>query len=122
MKEYFNVIQNPLSLKALQKLVKGIHGRKEATGVSEFKGWAAFEEKASLLWNNAHYFNEEGSEIYNQATELKVSKQIQGWWLVIMVDRARVVLTLSTRAGLLRGRAQQSKGRCPGTSTAQNQD
>ncbi|KAB5584886.1 hypothetical protein GE09DRAFT_6420 [Coniochaeta sp. 2T2.1] len=71
LKEYFSIIQNPLSLKGLQKLVKGIHGRAPPTGVSEFKGWAAFEERASLLWDNAHYFNEEGSEIYNQATEMK---------------------------------------------------
>ncbi|KAK0734235.1 hypothetical protein B0T26DRAFT_61084 [Lasiosphaeria miniovina] len=70
-KDYFAVITSPLSLKGLQKLVKGIHGRQAATGVSDFKGWAAFEEKVSLLWTNAHYFNEEGSAIYNLATELK---------------------------------------------------
>jgi hypothetical protein len=72
LKEYFSVIEDPLSLKGLQKLIKGIHGRHEATGVSDFKGWAAFEEKSSLLWTNAHFFNEEGSEIYELATELKV--------------------------------------------------
>ncbi|KAK2068253.1 hypothetical protein P8C59_002902 [Phyllachora maydis] len=71
MKEYFSVIANPLSLKGLQKQVKGIHGRQAATGVSVFKCWAAFEERASLLWNNAHYYNEEGSEVYEAATELK---------------------------------------------------
>lgn len=58
-------------MKGLQKLVKGIYGRASPTGVSEFKSWAAFEEKASLLWNNAHYYNEEGSVIYDLATELK---------------------------------------------------
>ncbi|KAL2257528.1 hypothetical protein VTK26DRAFT_9516 [Humicola hyalothermophila] len=70
-KDYFAVITSPLSLKGLQKLVKGIHGRQPATGVSDFKNWAAFEEKASLLWNNAHFYNEEGSVIYTLATELK---------------------------------------------------
>ncbi|KAK3354663.1 Bromodomain-containing protein [Neurospora tetraspora] len=70
-KDYFAVITEPLSLKGLQKLVKGIYGRASPTGVSEFKSWAAFEEKASLLWNNAHYYNEEGSVIYDLATELK---------------------------------------------------
>ncbi|KAL2023637.1 hypothetical protein VTK56DRAFT_1794 [Thermocarpiscus australiensis] len=70
-RDYFSVITNPLSLKGLQKLVKGIRGRQPATGVSEFKNWAAFEEKASLLWTNAHFYNEEGSEIYQLATELK---------------------------------------------------
>lgn len=70
-KDYFAVITEPLSLKGLQKLVKGIYGRASPTGVSEFKSWAAFEEKASLLWNNAHYYNEEGSVIYDLATELR---------------------------------------------------
>jgi len=71
-KEYFAVITSPLSLKGLQKQVKGIRGRAPATGLSDFKGWAAFEERASLLWENAHYYNEEGSSIYQLATELKV--------------------------------------------------
>ncbi|KAL1871303.1 hypothetical protein VTK73DRAFT_2135 [Phialemonium thermophilum] len=71
LKEYFAIITDPMSLRGLQKLVKGIRGRQPATGVSEFKNWAQFEEKASLLWDNAHYFNEEGSAIYNLATELK---------------------------------------------------
>ncbi|KAK3984865.1 hypothetical protein QBC44DRAFT_336131 [Cladorrhinum sp. PSN332] len=70
-KGYFALIQNPLSLKGLQKKIKGIHGRKPATGVSEFKSWAAFEDMASLLWDNAHFFNEPISEIYARATELK---------------------------------------------------
>ncbi|KAL2199098.1 Bromodomain-containing protein [Corynascus similis CBS 632.67] len=70
-KDYFAVITSPLSLKGLQKLVKGIHGRQPATGVSDFKSWAAFEEKASLLWTNAHFYNEEGSIIHTLATELK---------------------------------------------------
>lgn len=71
LKDYFSVIRDPLSLKALQKQVKGIHGRQPATGVSDFKSWAAFEERASLLWDNAHFYNEENSPIYNLATELK---------------------------------------------------
>lgn len=70
-KDYFAVITSPLSLKGLQKLVKGIHGRQAATGISDFKSWAAFEEKASLLWTNAHFYNEDGSEIHTLATELK---------------------------------------------------
>ncbi|KAL2135503.1 hypothetical protein VTI74DRAFT_8234 [Chaetomium olivicolor] len=70
-KDYFAVITSPLSLKGLQKLVKGIHGRQPATGISDFKTWAAFEEKASLLWTNAHFYNEEGSVIHTLATELK---------------------------------------------------
>lgn len=59
--------------------MKGIHGRQPATGVSDFKNWAAFEEKASLLWTNAHFYNEEGSVIYTLATELKVCRCIFGF-------------------------------------------
>ena len=73
LKDYYQLIEEPISLKKLQKLVKGVHGRGDATGVSDFKSWTAFEEKASLLWENAFYYNEEGSEISEMARELKVS-------------------------------------------------
>lgn len=72
LKDYYKMISDPLSLKKLQKQVKGIHGRQEATGVSEYKSWATFEEKTKLLWENAYYFNEEDSEIYSLAQELEV--------------------------------------------------
>lgn len=62
-----------MSIKKLQKLVKGVQGRNDATGVSEFKSWNAFEEKAKLLWTNAYFYNEEGSDIYVLAQELEVS-------------------------------------------------
>ncbi|OAA55226.1 bromodomain protein [Niveomyces insectorum RCEF 264] len=71
LKDYFQVIKDPLSLKKLQKLVKGIRSRTERLGVSEYKSWAAFEEKASLLWENAYYYNEDGSPIANLAKELE---------------------------------------------------
>lgn len=72
LKDYYRVIKEPISIKKLQKSVKGVKGRNEATGTSEFKNWAAFEESASLLWKNACFYNEEGSEIYELAQELKV--------------------------------------------------
>lgn len=60
------MIQEPISVRKLQRMVKGIHGRSsEATGISEFKTWAQFEDKAKLLWANAYYYNEEGSDITN---------------------------------------------------------
>jgi sRNA-binding regulator protein Hfq len=54
-------------------MIKGFQGRGEVTGVSEFKTWAAFEEKSTLLWKNAYFYNEEDSEIYALAQELEVS-------------------------------------------------
>ncbi|KAK2048264.1 Bromodomain-containing protein [Colletotrichum somersetense] len=71
LKDYYRIVKEPISLKKLQKTVKGVRGRNEATGTSEFKNWAAFEETASLLWKNAFFYNEEGSEIYELAQELE---------------------------------------------------
>ncbi|KAI0446424.1 Bromodomain-containing protein [Xylaria telfairii] len=71
LKDYYEVIAEPLSLKALQKQVRGQHGRLEATYVSDFKGWAAFEDQASLIWKNAYHYNEDGSEIFTMAQELE---------------------------------------------------
>lgn len=68
------MISDPLSLKKLQKMVKGIQGRGDTTGVTEFKSWAHFEDKAKLLWENAYFFNEDTSEIYGVAQELEVSR------------------------------------------------
>ncbi len=72
LKDYYHIIKDPMSLRKLQKLVKGINGRSERSGVSVFKTWAAFEEKASLLWKNALFYNEDGSDIANLAKELEV--------------------------------------------------
>lgn len=75
LKDYYQLIEDPMSLKKLWRSVKGMQGRGGATGVSHFKSWAAMEERASLLWTNAFYYNEEGSEISELAKELKVSKK-----------------------------------------------
>ncbi|KAI0804387.1 hypothetical protein GGR55DRAFT_698736 [Xylaria sp. FL0064] len=71
LRDYYEVIAEPLSLKALQKQVRGQHGRSEATWVSDFKSWAAFEDQASLIWKNAYHYNEDGSEIFTMAQELE---------------------------------------------------
>ncbi|KAI4865021.1 Bromodomain-containing protein [Hypoxylon rubiginosum] len=71
LKDYYEIIAEPLSLKALQKQVRGQHGRGGATYVSDFKGWAAFEDQASLMWKNAYHYNEDGSEISLMAQELE---------------------------------------------------
>ena len=72
LKDYYKVISDPVSIKKLQKLVKGVHGRGEVSGSSGFKTWSAFGDKAKLLWTNAYFYNEEGSEIYALAQELEV--------------------------------------------------
>lgn len=72
LRDYYRVITDPLSLKKLQKEVLGVQGRGDPTGVSDFKGWNALAERSKLLWNNAYFYNEEGSEIYDLAQELEV--------------------------------------------------
>lgn len=71
LRDYYQVIKEPICLKKLHKLVRGIHSRRDKGGKSDFKTWAAFEEKASLLWENAYYYNEDGSEIWQLAKELE---------------------------------------------------
>ncbi|EHA48745.1 hypothetical protein MGG_11512 [Pyricularia oryzae 70-15] len=71
LKDYYQVIKEPICLKKLAKLVRGIHSRRDKPGKSDFKSWSAFEEKSSLLWKNAYYYNEDGSEIAVLAKEME---------------------------------------------------
>lgn len=72
LKDYYQLIDNPMSLKKMSRVVKGMQGRGGATGSSLYKSWAAMEQDANLLWTNAQYYNEEGSEIFELAGELRV--------------------------------------------------
>jgi hypothetical protein len=58
-------------LKSIQNKVKGGSG-KNATGISEFKNWAAFEDEVSMIWKNAFEYNQDGSAIFILAKELRV--------------------------------------------------
>jgi len=60
-----------VSLKSVQKLVRGIKGRDKPTGATFFKSWAAFEEEVSKIWGNARIYNEDGSPIFELAGELE---------------------------------------------------
>lgn len=71
-KDYYEIIEHPVSLKQIQKRVKGVQGKKAATGISDFKHWAAFEEEMSYLWKNAFQYNQDGSDIYILAEDLRV--------------------------------------------------
>ncbi|KAH0539102.1 hypothetical protein FGG08_004340 [Glutinoglossum americanum] len=69
--DYFALIKHPVSLKGLDKLVRGVQGRSEATGVSVFKTWKDFEDEVSYIWKNARQYNEDGSEITELAGQLE---------------------------------------------------
>jgi hypothetical protein len=72
LKDYYQVITHPVSLKGLQKRVRGNHGRGGSTGVSDFKSWRALEEEAEKIWHNAWHYNEDGSDIAVLAQDLEV--------------------------------------------------
>ena len=72
LRDYYQVIKHPVCLKSIQKLVRGIKGRDKPTGVSFFKSWAAFEEEMSYIWINARTYNQDGSEIFELASEFEV--------------------------------------------------
>ena len=61
-----------MSLKSVQKRVRGIQGRALPTWITEFKSWDAFEEETSYIWSNAKTYNEDGSDMYNLAVDLEV--------------------------------------------------
>ena len=74
LKDYYELIRHPVSLDALRKKVRGIHGKAQiGTGITDFTSWAAFEDEVSYIWRNAREYNEDGSEMYNLAGEFEVS-------------------------------------------------
>lgn len=97
MKDYFKVISDPLSIKKLQKMVKGVHGRGDVSGNSDFKTWNAFEEKSKLLWTNAFFYNEEGSEIYAMAHELEVRILTSPGWVPLVLTCIRLSSARSSK-------------------------
>jgi hypothetical protein len=84
LEDYYKVIPNPIDLTMLRKRVKGVRGKQAATGISEFKSWAAFEEASSYLWRNAFVYNEDGSDISVLAKELQVSSE--DWFVRMVAD------------------------------------
>jgi hypothetical protein len=72
LKDYYQLIKDPMSLAAIQKKVRGVVGREAPTGHTLFKTWDAFEDAFSLIWKNARIYNEDGSDIYNLSLELEV--------------------------------------------------
>ncbi|KAF2459805.1 Bromodomain-containing protein [Lineolata rhizophorae] len=69
--DYYQLIKHPVSLKAIQKRVRGIQGRSPPTWVTEFKSWDEFETEVSYIWNNAREYNEDGSDIFDLAGEFE---------------------------------------------------
>ncbi|KAJ5728561.1 uncharacterized protein N7483_003069 [Penicillium malachiteum] len=62
-RDYYEIIQYPVSLRSIQKKVRGTDGRKKGTGMTAFPTWQSFADEVSYLWRNAREYNEDGSEI-----------------------------------------------------------
>ncbi|KAL1604074.1 hypothetical protein SLS60_005666 [Paraconiothyrium brasiliense] len=71
LKDYYQLIKDPVSLSGVQKKVRGVIGRNAPTGHTELKSWDAFEQMTSLIWKNARDYNEDGSDLYNLSLELE---------------------------------------------------
>lgn len=78
LEDYYKTIRHPVSLKGVQKRLKGVHGRAPPTGVTDFKTWDAFQDEVSFIWRNAREFNQDGSDMYNLAGEFEVSFERHG--------------------------------------------
>jgi hypothetical protein len=72
IKDYYQLIKNPMSLSGVRKKVQGVVGRNPPTGITELKSWNAFEEAVSWIWKNARHYNEDGSDLYNLSIEFEV--------------------------------------------------
>jgi hypothetical protein len=70
--DYYRIILNPCSLTTLWQRVKGARSKNDMTGISDFNSWATFEDEAAKIWKNAYHYNEDGSEIYELASQMEV--------------------------------------------------
>ncbi|OKL56705.1 hypothetical protein UA08_07846 [Talaromyces atroroseus] len=70
-KEYYEIIQHPVSLRGILKQVRGIEGRKPHSRKTAFPNWRSFANEMDFVWGNAREFNEDDSEIVDLAKILE---------------------------------------------------
>ncbi|KAJ6149946.1 hypothetical protein N7471_001145 [Penicillium samsonianum] len=62
-RDYYEIIQHPVSLRSIQKRVRGTDSRKNLSKTTAYPTWQSFEEEVSYVWRNAREYNEDGSDI-----------------------------------------------------------
>ncbi|KAJ5675872.1 hypothetical protein N7462_008769 [Penicillium macrosclerotiorum] len=72
-RDYYEIIQHPVSIRTIQKQVRGTDSRKKPSKTTAFSTWESFEEEVSYLWRNAREYNEDGSDISVLAGMLEVN-------------------------------------------------
>jgi hypothetical protein len=71
-RDYYEIIQHPVSLRSIQKRVRGTDSRKNTSRTTAYPTWQSFEEEVSYIWRNARDYNEDDSEISILAGILEV--------------------------------------------------
>lgn len=72
-RDYYEIIQHPVSLRTIQKQVRGTDSRKNQSKTTAFPTWKSFEEEVSYIWRNAREYNEDSSDISMLAGILEAS-------------------------------------------------
>lgn len=72
-RDYYELIQHPVSLRSIQKKVRGTDSRKNLSKTTAYPTWQSFEEEVSYIWRNAREYNEDDSEISALAGILEVA-------------------------------------------------
>ncbi|EKV04973.1 hypothetical protein PDIG_82030 [Penicillium digitatum PHI26] len=72
-RDYYEIIQHPVSLRSIQKRVRGTDSRKNLSKTTAYPTWQSFEEEVSYVWRNAREYNEDDSDISILAGVLEVS-------------------------------------------------
>lgn len=72
-RDYYELIQHPVSLRSIQKKVRGTDSRKNTSKTTAYPTWQSFEEEVGYIWRNAREYNEDDSEISALAGILEVS-------------------------------------------------
>ncbi|QQK45509.1 Bromodomain [Penicillium digitatum] len=62
-RDYYEIIQHPVSLRSIQKRVRGTDSRKNLSKTTAYPTWQSFEEEVSYVWRNAREYNEDDSDI-----------------------------------------------------------
>ncbi|KAJ5868034.1 hypothetical protein N7534_002587 [Penicillium rubens] len=62
-RDYYEIIQHPVSLRSIQKRVRGTDSRKNSSRTTAYPTWQSFEEEVSYVWRNAREYNEDDSDI-----------------------------------------------------------
>lgn len=108
-RDYYEVIHHPVSLRSIQKKVRGTDGRKKGTKMTAFPTWLSFEEEVSYLWRNAREYNEDGSEISVLAGVLEVSFSLDRDSSILRLRRSDI------QSGLFPTPSGRGQEACPGS-------